>query len=262
MENFGTIDCQAIAHSTVFSHIDWYDELDSTNTVAARAQATADELPWVIGAMRQSQGRGRGTHAWWSQPGSLTFSLLAEPAAWNIPPARWPLLSLMVGLSTCEALECFAPHTEFAVKWPNDVYADGRKIAGILIESHSHRPEQLVMGIGVNINNSLTQAPAPLNTSATALCDLQGTRFSLTEVLTRLLNQLNQNLIELGSGPEELIRRYRGRCYLTGKMITLRHRNQDVTGMCQGIDDDGALRLLTWSGPQPFYAGTVVSIGG
>jgi BirA family biotin operon repressor/biotin-[acetyl-CoA-carboxylase] ligase len=261
MENSGTIDCQAVACATVFSHIDWHDELDSTNTFAAAVQATAEELPWVIGATRQSQGRGRGSHAWWSKSGSLTFSLLAEPEAWNIPPARWPLLSLVVGLSVCEALESFAPSAELSVKWPNDVYADGRKIAGILIESNSHRPEQLVIGIGVNVNNSLSQAPAPLNTSATALCDLQGTMFSLTEVLTGLLHQLNQNLNELGHATAELARRYRGRCFLTGKMITLRHLEQEVTGMCQGIDDDGALRLLTWSGPQPFYAGTVVSIG-
>lgn len=122
-------------------------EVDSTNTELMRRARAGRGEPVLLVAERQSAGRGRLGRGWASAPGdSLTFSL-GLPLA----PRDWGGLSLAVGVTVAEAL-----HPRIGLKWPNDLWLDGRKLAGILIETAGVTPDTgqaryAVIGIGINI---------------------------------------------------------------------------------------------------------------
>src|SRR6187399_674407 len=121
-------------------------EVDSTNSELMRRARAGQLEPVLLVAERQTAGRGRLGRAWQAAPGeSLTFSL-GLPLA----PADWSGLSLAVGVSLAESL-----HPRVRLKWPNDLWLDERKLAGILIETASFGDgagrRQAVIGVGINI---------------------------------------------------------------------------------------------------------------
>src|SRR5436309_2331589 len=143
-----------------------YEVVGSTNDEAkalARAGAADGTLVW---AGEQSAGRGRRGRAWASPPGNLYLSLVLRPAA---PPSRVAQLGFGAALGLGDALAALAGSAlRPRYKWPNDLLADGRKLAGILLESEtsaSDRVDFVVVGIGVNI----LSAPADVEFPATSL---------------------------------------------------------------------------------------------
>ena len=254
------LDVGNLARCTFIRRIRALDETDSTNNVARAwsTQLSADEVPALVVAESQSAGRGRGENRWWSGPGSLTFSVIVEPAAWGVPSERWPALSLTVGAATALALEQRVPTSEVRLKWPNDVYLDGRKIAGILIESPPNDSRRLVLGIGVNVNNSLAGVPAEIESRAISLCDATGTTHSRTDLLKDLLTQLWQSLTRLGSDLPRLREDWRRLCLLTGRSVVVTDQGRGVVaGTCLGLDDDGALRVQTDGSVERLFSGVV-----
>lgn len=250
------IDCETVLNSTFVRRADWHAELASTNTTVLRAAGGAGELPWLVGAERQSQGRGRGKNAWWSCSGSLTFSVLLEPGRWGISPTGWPLVSLATGLALSRAVDPLLP-VRSQIKWPNDLYVGERKLAGILIESSTGSVGRLVIGIGLNVSNPLNGAPEDVRGRGVSLADLSPEVPDRTVVLIGVLKELEQALIELGEAPGGLVQACRERCLLQGQPVAIEAAEGTLAGVCQGIDDDGALRVLTESGPRRVIAGTV-----
>lgn len=158
-----------------WSSLDWrawgiaththYVEVDSTQTAAhALAAGLADtELPLLVTCERQTAGRGRGNRHWLQQTGGLAFTVvlpiqpvgLAETVRGDWP--RW--WALWTGLALQATTASHLPGVACRLKWPNDLWIDGRKNAGILLETLRGRPETLVVGIGVNVNNRMREAP-------------------------------------------------------------------------------------------------------
>lgn len=241
---------------TFVSAVEWPEELGSTNQRALELGTQVDALPMLVGTSRQTLGRGRGSNSWWSTSGALTWSLLLEPRAFGILPPRWPALSLCVGTAVCLAIQRWQVG-EVRLKWPNDVYLNERKVCGILLESVPTRPERLVMGVGLNVNNSLAQAPAELRERATSLIDETGVSYNLETVLTELLNELERVLALLAQQPADLPPLWNELSWLTGKEICI----TDAVGECRGrglaIDDDGALLLETRTGIRRIISGSV-----
>lgn len=254
-------DLDRLRASGVVRQIEHHAEIGSTNDRALELAAASDvELPLLVLADRQTAGRGRGANLWWAAEGSLTFSLAIESSAASIPTHRWPQLSLTTGLAVCQALEALTGSLDAQVKWPNDVYLLGRKACGILIETPPVR-DRLVIGVGVNVNNSFRAAPAELQDSAMSLVDYDGRPRDLTEVLLALLERIEacwRKLAEQGFGG--LIEDWRTRGYLTGRTVRLSSGPQTITGRCTGIDDDGALLLQTENELRRCHAGTIVSV--
>lgn len=251
------LDLARLYETALLAQIEHHAELASTSDLALKLAADeAVKLPLLVIAERQTAGRGRGANRWWAGEGALTFSLVIEPPREKLPPPRWPLLSLAAGLAICQALETFAPQALLQVKWPNDVYAEGRKIAGILIESPAQSPGRLVIGIGVNVNNSLAAAPPEIRELATALCDLCGQAFDLTAVLSTILVEVDAHL----NDPEDLIAagRWQERCLLTHQTVRVQSAAETITGRCLGIDGHGALLLQTEHGRRSIVSGTVL----
>ena len=237
--------------------VDCFDELGSTNDYAIHTANDPRPHPRLVICNRQQAGRGRGANRWWASEGALTFSLVIEPLVLGIPADRWPTLSVAVGGAICEALAPCIPSSDVRLKWPNDVYADGRKLGGILVEVPQVMPPRLVIGIGINVAHSAPDAPPEVQARMTSLADLTAHPPTRGEVLELVLSQLESDLGHLVSHPLSLARKWRQRCLLAGRTVTLNDGIRTLSGACQGIDDDGALRIYTEFGPQRCFSGSV-----
>ena len=252
-------DLTQLYETGLVARIEHHTELGSTSDHALELAADDDvEVPLLVLAERQTAGRGRGTNRWWAGDGALTFSLIIEPPADKLPPPCWPRLSLASALAICRALEKFAPQALFQVKWPNDVFAEGRKIAGILIESPVQPRGRLVIGIGVNVNNSLSGAPDEIRSVAASLRDMDGRQHDLTRVLSAILGQLDVHLPR-AADMAWLSHGWRERCLLTDRSIVVDSGGEAIAGRCAGIDEQGALVLYTPEGQRSFVSGSVVA---
>ncbi len=263
---------------TFVRHAEIRDTLDSTNDRAAELARDADiELPALVVARLQTAGRGRGTNKWWSADGALAFSLLIDPATHGIGIANWPQLSLTTAVAVCDAVEagskergarsegqlptpCSPLPAHCSIKWPNDVLVDGRKIAGILLESPggiSPAKDRLVIGVGVNVNNSWRNAPPDVAASGVALCDIVNGRYDLQELLITLLCAIADRMDQLRSADTRLATSWQRLNQLTGQNVVVDNHGQLVAGRCAEIAADGALVIDTSLGPRRFSSGSV-----
>ena len=255
-----------IQAATFIRSVEIYDSLDSTNNCAAALARTSNlELPALVVARKQTAGRGRGINRWWSANGALTFSVLLHPAALAIDTNKWPKLSLAAAVSVCDAIRSHAPRAIVGIKWPNDVLLDGAKVGGILIESPGGGPpasERLILGVGLNVNNSCASAPREVQAEAVALCDITGQNHALQALLIAILRNLARRLDHLRHGAGELARDWQRADLLAHQQVAIDNHARRIEGTCVGIADDGALIVDTLFGPQRFYTGSVRVIRG
>jgi BirA family biotin operon repressor/biotin-[acetyl-CoA-carboxylase] ligase len=249
-------DLPRVSRTGLVRRVDWHPSLGSTNDRALELAARGGELPLLVLTERQTAGRGRGANRWQSAPGALTFSLVLDASAGAISPGDRSQAALVAGLAVCEALEGLVPQAAWRVKWPNDVYADGRKLCGILCEGASGQEGRLVVGIGLNVNNSFAAADHPF--AAGALVDLDGQVRDLTSVLIAVLARLETRWQEfLRRGFAFTATDYRARCLLSGKWLSVASGPERLVGFCQGVDDAGALLLTTERGSRTVVSGSV-----
>lgn len=256
--NAHPIDLARVAQETWLDRIHFFDQIDSTNN-AALAHAAQDNQSHteLFLAERQTGGRGRGSNQWWSSPGALTWSVLTKPI--ETPVSHLPQVSLTMGLAICQVVEQFVAG-DVTLKWPNDVYLNGRKAAGILIELPAANPKRLVIGVGLNVNNPIREAPAELQTTAISLVDAGGHHrdfFDRTAVLIECMQQVERHLSRFADADPSLPDAWRQRSLLTGRQICLAKPRHEVRGVCEGVADDGALVVRTSSGVEHCYGGVV-----
>lgn len=206
----------------------------------------------VFVAEHQSAGRGRLDHTWLSAKGeNLTFSVVLAGADRSL--AEIATLPLVVGLAVIKALGRFAP---LALKWPNDVLSDGRKLAGILCERDG---DNVIAGIGINVNQ--TSFPPEIAARATSLAAICGRRFNREKVLSDVLESLDRwHGKWLAEGFASLHGDLAAVDCLRGRTVCVRQVDDDtapVSGFCGGIAEDGSLIV----GGRPVYAGEA-HIGG
>ena len=210
------------------------DETDSTN-LEARAGAPGD----VFVAEFQRAGRGRLGHSWHAARGeNLTFS--AVLGCDGRPPSEVATLPLVVGLAVAKGLQSPYGRARFAVKWPNDVMAGGRKVAGILCELHG---DSVIAGIGLNVNQ--TRFPPEIADRATSLAVLEGRSLDRDKVLAEVLSSLEARHAEwLRGGFAALHGELAELDCLRGAYVSVRQTDGDlepVSGICGGIAEDGTL---------------------
>lgn len=243
--------------------VEWFPELGSTNDHALELAAAGEtDTPLLVWADRQRAGRGRNGHAWWSAGGALTFSLLLSGTEAGLPRGDWPRVALLVGLTVAHALDRIAPGERIAVKWPNDVLLNGKKLCGILMEPAPTHADRLVIGIGVNVANSFRAAPPELQATATALCDELTRAVTPVEVLLAILVAWRETLRRYHAGAVHLADEWRARCHLTDHPIRLTTGEGVLEGRCRGIDSSGALLIETSQGLVRRVAGTVRRLDG
>lgn len=238
-------DITRIIRETSIRHVEYHPTLPSTSTTAVELLAPLLEVsPSLVLTSLQTAGRGRKGNAWWSSPGALTFTIIVDAGELPVTPERRPMVSLAAGLAVRDALKTHAPEQAFLLKWPNDIYTGEQKICGILVEQHSIGDRQAVLiGIGINVNNSLRGAPAEVAQRATSLFDLHGQSLELTTLLIELLQRLDFRIGQLSTQPRLALSEANRHHMLTGRTVTLQLADQKVTGTCIGIDDEGQLVL-------------------
>lgn len=240
------------------------DETGSTNadlTQACRAATWDEDGVRVRVAYRQTAGRGRQGRPWQGQAG-LTFSV-AMPLA--LPPARLSGLSLAVGLAVAEALEqCDAAlGARIGLKWPNDLQIDGRKLAGILIESVPAGPQRLwaVIGIGLNLvrdarmEAALGRALAGVAEAITPFDAQRDPTRILGAVLARLACMRTQFVAD-GFAP--MAQAWSARDAYRDEPVRLLHDGAVLAeGVARGVDAEGHLLLETAAGLERIASGEV-----
>lgn len=232
-----------------------FDSIDSTNTRARELAAEGAEHGTIVTAAEQTAGRGRQGRTWTAPPGkALLYSALLRPLE-----ERHLMLPLAVPLAVCEAAEELNPEIECAVKWPNDVHLQGRKLAGVLIEA---RPQDgwAVLGIGLNLTISPKEFPPDLRTTATSIFSpdadaggRRGSRRSLPAVApagppttpltaTEVLNRHLDHWVE--AEPATVLAEWRRRDVLRGREVAW----DGGSGVADGVDDRGYLLVVTPTG--------------
>lgn len=240
---------------TFVQSVEWHEELASTNDRALQLAAeSAAELPALIGARRQTHGRGRGANAWWSAEGALTFSLLIDEstAGCTLTGGR---VALPAGLAVATALCERLPAETVGLKWPNDVHVRGRKICGILTEVPSGRRDAAVIGVGINVNNRRRDAPPEVAGALTSVCDELGTTASRFDLLRSVLSAIET---QLHLAPPALSRAWGRFCVLTNHPVSVVRNGEELNGVCRGVADDGALLVETPAGLTAVHSATQV----
>ena len=217
-----------------------YDVLPSTNDEAARQAREGAVDGFVVWAERQTQGRGRRGRDWVSQPGNLFASVVFRP---QVSPARAAELSFVAALAVADAVDALNPGgAPAACKWPNDVLANGGKIAGVLLESEAGGlgktdvVDWVVVGVGVN----LAGHPADVERPAASLAS----PVPPGEALERLLKALDQRYQQWREEGFAVIRGgWSARAVGGGLPIRVRLAHETIDGIFHGIDNDGVLLL-------------------
>jgi BirA family transcriptional regulator, biotin operon repressor / biotin---[acetyl-CoA-carboxylase] ligase len=212
-----------------------YRLTDSTNTRARELAEAGAPGGVVVTAHEQTEGRGRQGRVWTAPEGkALLYSAILRPL-----DERHLLLPLSVPLAVCAAAEALRPGAECMVKWPNDVWLEGRKLAGILIEA---KPQDgwAVIGVGLNLAIGPHEFPNDLRQPATSL---GGGLAQVTPEQAR--RELDEQLARWAyAAEEEILNEWRRRDGLLGREVSW----EDDSGVADGIDDRGNLVVVLAGG--------------
>jgi BirA family transcriptional regulator, biotin operon repressor / biotin---[acetyl-CoA-carboxylase] ligase len=206
---------------------------DSTNERARELAQSGARGGTVVTATEQSAGRGRRERTWTAPAGkALLYSAILRPL-----DERHALLPLAVPLAVCEAVEAVAP-VRCQVKWPNDVWIEERKVAGVLIEARP--PDWAVIGIGINIAIEPEEFPTDLRWPAASV--------GHGATVKAALGALNDALSERVESPAaEVLDSFRDRDALAGRELSWEGAGEG-TGTARGIDERGNLMVETEQG--------------
>lgn len=221
-------------------------ETGSTNDdVAALGGSGAEGL--VLFAESQTAGRGRRGDAWLSPPGvNLLFSLLLRPEA---PLATWVRIPHLAGVAICRGIESALPDLPepLQLKWPNDLYLDGRKLGGILIESRSgSRADDLpfaVLGVGINVNLPSAQFPEALRSIATSLTDHLGRVLNRSEIAASILAEWSVCYPAAITEFDPILEEIEKRSLLLHRKISVQSGGQEIVGTVEGFGRNGELKF-------------------
>ncbi len=241
----------------MLARVEYHATLGSTQDRAhelARA-GDAGELPLLIVAEEQTSGRGRGANRWWTGRGSLALSLLFDPADWDVSRNPLPERSLAVGVAIVDTLAPWLAEQRVGLHWPNDVFVAGKKIAGVLIDV---LPDgRHVVGIGLNVNNSLAEAPDDVRGAGGESVRVGRPHAGSHGVAVDAFGPTAIRRAGVGRRAEVFGQRFNALCLQSGQPLTVEAGSQRTTGICAGIAADGALLLDTPEGTRRIYSGVL-----
>jgi BirA family biotin operon repressor/biotin-[acetyl-CoA-carboxylase] ligase len=218
-----------------------FHETTSTNDVAARLARGGAAEGAVVFAESQTNGRGRMGRAWISPAGKgLWFTVLLRPA---FAPQGTTQLTVAAATALSRAITLQTGVTP-EIKWPNDILIRGRKVAGILTEMRAEldQVQEVLLGIGMDVNLETGDFPAPLRRTATSLRIETGQKVSRSELAVAILRELDRDYQAVAEGRfGRLAEQWEERCTTLGRLVAIRFGTRVIRGRAESLDDDGAL---------------------
>jgi len=232
-------------------HYHHFQRIDSTNDHAMEMAVKGAPRGTVVIAEEQTRGKGRLKRPWASpaRRGLYFSAVFRDP----LPLARAPQTALVAALALVKLLSRPPYGVEAGIKWPNDVLAGGRKMAGILTEMQADQDlvRFLVMGIGVNVNFSADDLAGPMRYPPTSLALELGHPVDRGELLARLLSALEteyERFLDLGF--RELLPELEEHSAIMGRKVLVHCGEERVEGRVSGLTGEGALRLSMVDGTE------------
>lgn len=226
----------------------WLEQTASTNEHAGRL-LQQDRPPdgTVVVARAQAKGRGQGNNSWESEAGkNLTFSLILYPDI--VPPEELFSLSKVTSLGIADYLSSI--FHDVSIKWPNDIYIQEDKVAGILIENSmgGNRIDYSIIGVGLNVNQTVFRSNAPNPTSM----KLRAARdFCLQEVLPQVLTYIEGRYLQLFSyWADQQNQDYMDKLYRLNEYHPYRSQGHTFIARIVHVADNGQLVLQKQDGEQ------------
>ena len=224
------------------------DTIDSTNNYAAKELLTKSlKEGTLFVAACQQMGRGQGGSSWESGHGlNLTFSIVLYPQ--QIAVARQFYLSMAISLGVADFLSGYL--SGVSVKWPNDIYVNNKKIAGILIETaiSGGKFSRAIIGIGLNVNQEQFDSDAP---NPVSMKNVTSIAYDLHFLLPELCGALDKRYVQLlHGGYDAMIEDYHKQLYRRGVWAKYNAAGEEFEGMITAVHPDGQLQIETRNGQE------------
>lgn len=236
--------------------IHWHEEIGSTSDRAKELAEEGAEHGEVVVAEAQTAGRGRRGRSWASPARkNVYFSVVLRP---DLPPARAPEITLVASVAVCEALR--QAGVEAGIKWPNDLLASGKKIAGILTElaAEPDRVHWVVLGVGVNVNARPEDFPEALREEATSILVERGQPAPRALFAAACLTAIEEWLDRWEAEGFGAIRAaWRERSVTLGREVVVQVEGREIAGTAEDIDETGALLVRVPGGVERISSGDV-----
>ena len=239
----------------------YFEEIDSTQNFAQNIAADKKENGTIIIAEKQTSGRGRLDRKWTSPKGGIWFSLIIHP---KFDVSSSTLIPILSAVALSKSIKSVLD-IETEVKWPNDITMNGKKVAGVLVDAsfQTNSIDYLILGIGINfdidakkLEKRLTKTP---NFYGIDSLREKEDKTPPKKLLKEFLLQFEKNLFQLDKGEKsKIIKEWTKRAAGIGKKITINTSNGKISGISQGIDNDGALKIKTKNEIKKIYVGDVV----
>lgn len=234
-----------------------YRSVKSTNDIALGLAEDGQTEGTLITAEQQTAGRGRFGRDWKSPPQTgIYMSLILRP---NFPPDQAPALSLVAALAVAESIEQHCPG-QVAVKWPNDVLIDRKKVAGILTElaTDNSKIKHVVVGIGINVNQTNEDFPSDLRHKATSIRIALKEKIDRVALIQSILERFEPAYLEYQETRlQSMLTRLRAYSSLIGKKVKLDQGGEIIEAEALDIAPDGGLIVRGKAGTVTVHAGEV-----
>ncbi|MBE0639261.1 MAG: biotin--[acetyl-CoA-carboxylase] ligase [Bacteroidales bacterium] len=221
----------------------YFEKVDSTNETAEKLLFAGDLKEYtIIFTDSQLKGKGVGRNSWQSEPGkNILMSIVLHPEFLN--PADQFMINKVASLAVCRCLDKFIPEKRTEIKWPNDIYLESRKIAGILSKNIilGSLFSSCIVGIGLNVNqlNFNPELPNPVS-----MAQVTGKKISLELVLNELIHQIKAFYELLKKGEIKFIdQEYLFRMLNFNKKACYISKERTFEGIIRGVDQFGLLEL-------------------
>jgi BirA family transcriptional regulator, biotin operon repressor / biotin---[acetyl-CoA-carboxylase] ligase len=239
----------------------YFEEIDSTQNFAQKIALDKKENGTIIIAEKQTSGRGRLDRKWTSPKGGVWFSLIIHP---KFDVSNSTLVPIAGAVALSKSIKSIL-NIETSVKWPNDITLDGKKVAGMLVDAsfQANNIEYLILGVGINFDIDVKKLEKRLMKSSNfygvsslrAENDVTPPKLLLNEFLL----EFEKTLLQLTKGEKsKIVKEWTKRADNIGKKIVINTSNGKISGIAQGIDNDGAMKVKTTKEIKKIFVGDVV----
>ena len=239
----------------------YFEEIDSTQNFAQKIAFDKKEDGTIIIAEKQTAGKGRLDRKWTSPKGGIWFSLIIHP---KFDVSSSTLVPIAGAVALSKSIKSILG-IETSLKWPNDITLNRKKVAGMLVDAsfQANNIDYLILGIGINFDIDAKKLEKRLKTSPNFYGvnslrkedDMTSPKLLLKEFLL----QFEKILLQLNKGEKsKIVREWTKRADGIGRKMIINTSNGKISGISQGIDNDGALKLKTYKEIKKIFVGDVI----